>query len=358
MIHTDKSDLVTAYKKLNDSFKKTFVYHVGIDAGFFSEYNEMIIAMLYCLDKKIKFKLYSKDANFAFKEGLSDYFLPFCEQVEENYHSKYNRRKIPVWKKILKSSFEKKSIRPIKWKIKSESYIALAKVTKHKYKINYLTQDFNRFFFEKSFIQKKFHIPELNIDGDYITACSILFDITWHYNSETKKTIGELIQNLNLPVKYTAIQVRGGDKIIEFSLRPMTPYYDMLHNLKSCKEIYVLTDDYRIFEKLKEEKPNYNWYTLCKPEENGYYNSSFINQGPLYKKEKMTRFFASMELLNQSDLFIGTITATPGRYMLLRYYSKSFVIDYEKKHIPDSISLSMNEIRIISDSFLEKEYNK
>ena len=57
------NDLATRYHLLNSSFKKTMIYHIGIDAGFFTEYTYMLHAMLYCLQHKIQFKLYSDDAN-------------------------------------------------------------------------------------------------------------------------------------------------------------------------------------------------------------------------------------------------------------------------------------------------------
>ena len=51
------NDLATKYRLLNSSFKKTMIYHIGIDAGFFTEYTYMLHAMLYCLQHKIQFKL-------------------------------------------------------------------------------------------------------------------------------------------------------------------------------------------------------------------------------------------------------------------------------------------------------------
>lgn len=62
------NDLSTRYRLLNNSFKKTMIYHIGIDAGFFTEYTYMLHAMLYCLQHKIQFKLYSDDANFGWEK--------------------------------------------------------------------------------------------------------------------------------------------------------------------------------------------------------------------------------------------------------------------------------------------------
>ena len=84
--------LISKYRKLNDSFTKTMVYHIGIDAGFFAEYTYMLNAMLYWLENHIRFTLYSKDANFAFQEGWRDFFQLFCEEKNESFHHLFNRQ--------------------------------------------------------------------------------------------------------------------------------------------------------------------------------------------------------------------------------------------------------------------------
>ena len=53
------------YQKVNKSFRRRLVYHVGKESGFFVELNYMINAMLYCLAKGYRFQLYSEDANFG-----------------------------------------------------------------------------------------------------------------------------------------------------------------------------------------------------------------------------------------------------------------------------------------------------
>ena len=55
------------YNRINSSFKKKLIFHLGAEGGFYSEFNNMISAILYCLKYKYKFILYSKDANFATK---------------------------------------------------------------------------------------------------------------------------------------------------------------------------------------------------------------------------------------------------------------------------------------------------
>jgi len=67
-------DLVD-YQKLNDSFKPTLVFHLGVEAGFFSEFNNMVLAMLYCLHHAIRFVLYSDNANFKVGKGWDNHFF-------------------------------------------------------------------------------------------------------------------------------------------------------------------------------------------------------------------------------------------------------------------------------------------
>lgn len=80
------------YDSINNSYKKTLVYHLGVDAGFFSEYCNMLYAISYCLLHKIRFTLYSVDANFGKERGWQDYFQPFFYEVSDDFHHTMNYR--------------------------------------------------------------------------------------------------------------------------------------------------------------------------------------------------------------------------------------------------------------------------
>ena len=153
-------NIVLRYKELNASFKRELVYHVGIDAGFFAEYTYMLNAMLWCLQHKIRFKLYSDDANFSHEKGWSDYFESFCEEVHERFHHRFNVHRIPSWSKLLKQ----KNFRMLKWKLKCYclnvigDWRALVCYHKHVLLNHHIRFDFNAHFY----------IPELGIDGDYL----------------------------------------------------------------------------------------------------------------------------------------------------------------------------------------------
>ena len=44
----NREEVLSNYIKLNKSFRRTLVFRMGDSGGFFSEYNGMILAMLYC----------------------------------------------------------------------------------------------------------------------------------------------------------------------------------------------------------------------------------------------------------------------------------------------------------------------
>ena len=109
---------ISCYRKVNESFRRRLVCRIGIDSGFFVEMNYMVNAMLFCFAHRIQFQLYSDDANFGTGVGWREYFLPFCEEVHESFHQKYNFHRLPSWQHILKQCCCQKSVKPFVWKAK------------------------------------------------------------------------------------------------------------------------------------------------------------------------------------------------------------------------------------------------
>jgi hypothetical protein len=124
-------NFIERYNVLNNSFKRTLVFHAGASAGFFSEYNCMILAILYCLKNKIRFVLYSKDANFGYKDGWNDFFKPFCKQTTCFIHKHLNVR---LFKTRHQHGF-------IKWRLKGLFLQILARLIKIFTPFSYFTQD-------------------------------------------------------------------------------------------------------------------------------------------------------------------------------------------------------------------------
>ena len=78
----------------------------------------MLNAMIYCLSRRIQFQIYSADANFGTGIGWTEYFQPFCKEVHEAYHAKYNFHRPPSWKQVLKEVLKQHSLKMGGWKTK------------------------------------------------------------------------------------------------------------------------------------------------------------------------------------------------------------------------------------------------
>ncbi len=325
-------ELVSAYCNMNQSFQRTLVWHVGIDAGFFAEYTEMLHAMLFCLEHNLQFRLYSDDANFGCGKGWTDFFEPFCPEEHRSFHHKYNTYAGPSWKKVWASP---ERVRLCKWKLKSMARHAIGDV-------------FALFFYgvharlsqAVSFDNhRQFRIPELGIDGNYFQALSRMADITWHFNAEVSAAGRKLEKQLALGPNLVGCQIRGGDKATETALLPPEIYVDMIRRRAPGREVFVLTDDYRLFVRLKNLAPEIRWLTLCQPEETGYVNAAFTNSNIEAKRNKMVRFLTSMQILRRVPMFFGSVTPGPSLFVLKTRYPDVVAVDCPPAKLAETLML-------------------
>jgi hypothetical protein len=306
--------LIDEYDRLNSSFKKTLVFHLGVDAGFFSEYNNMILAMLYCLENKIRFVLYSRDANFGYDKGWTDYFMPFCEEESGQFHAKYNYR-------------HPKNIFYLALRPQIMFYHLSHKNTLLTYEIFNLAHNRNR-------EQKHFYIPELGIDGGLQDACRVLLEMTWRYNPETQERITRLTSSLQLPATYAGVHIRGGDKVIEAPQQAVSEYLNKLLEVSGEKNIFILTDDYRFIDEWRLQSKEFVIHTLVGKDECGYFHREFEKQNRNFIKRSQDKLCASIDILSTAQTFIGTLSSNIGMYLGMRMpEEKVFGIDLDKWQI-------------------------
>ncbi len=284
------NDLATKYRLLNNSFKKTMIYHIGIDAGFFTEYTYMLHAMLYCLQHKIQFKLYSDDANFGWGKGWEDCFAPFCEQVHEPFHHTYNTHRLPSWQALMQDKKLSKT-KLLKWKLKVTCKNIIGKA------LAFFTYGKPiRLNFQVTFNPNQhFHIPELGIDGDYL----------------------------------------------------------LIKEKTAIRDVFVLTDDYRLFEQVQTLAPDIHWYTLCSPNEQGYVNSAFTQTAKELKQKQMARFLCSIQLLMDASVFIGSITTGPSLFLLKKFYPEINPADCLLKDFPQASVLPIPGRGRVATEFMQ-----
>ena len=286
----DLSDFWKKYNKINESYNEVCIY-LGIGTGFFSEFNNLILAILYCLVNKIKFRLYLVNAKgFPNNKGFEEFFMPFCKELIYDADTEFNN--------IF--NFPKNEVE------------VLLPIMKYKYGISYFTTDIFYNMRYNDFRNSHFIIKELGIDGDIYNAFGIIAKNIFRFNNETKKEIYKLINNLNLPKKYIGFHIRAGDKITEAELIKPEKYIESLKKHSDIKDIFISTDDYFVVEKLKNQYGSkYNIYTLTNKKELGYNQYDFEMSNKKEKYNHLIEFFASIEILLNSELCFGSYTSNP-----------------------------------------------
>lgn len=314
-------DFLDKYNEINNSFKDKCIFKVGESQGIFSEVNNMIYAMLYCLENKIQFILTSTNANFAPENGWEEFFLPFCKQVDSKFHArKYNVR----YKEQISKSIRKR--------FKAFFYKIF-----HRTK---LTQDiFTKVY--PDYADKYVDVPELNWHGRTNDVIKPIAEIVWRFNPETRVEIDEVIKNFNLPEKYAAVQMRRGDKITLHGTITATPdeYMKELKTLTNTKDILLLCDEYNDVEYLTNNYKDYRFYTICKPTDHGYTNTDFQNLGWNEKRKRTIELFATIDAMLKAELFLGTEIANPQLFLkMFLDKDKFYLIEELKKETEEKVN--------------------
>ena len=337
---------VLSYQKVNATFRRRMICRIGIVCGFFVEINFLLNAMLYCLAHHIKFQLYSEYANFSTGEGWTEFFQPFCDEVHESFHQQYNFHRLPSLYHILRSCIRQKSFGLLIWKLKSGLKTWKGRLIAFvKYKEYVLfAQDV------PEYPEKHYNNPELGIKGSYIEAYGILARMIWKFQPEMLRRKIQYKEKLALPPLYEGIHIRGGDKITEARLISGKSLMGCL-NPKEKSSVFVLTDDYRLYQELQDHHPDVHFSTLCQPEERGYLHKAFCKKSPQSRYDAVVRLLISVDYLLGAHSFIGSITTGPSVFIMKLRLDDALVqaVDCPKEDLASVLSLSIDKRAAISN---------
>lgn len=323
------------WRKLNASFKKKLVYRLGDSAGLFSEINNMFFAMVWALDNKVRFELCSQRSNLG-DEGWNDFFEPFTGEKCSEFLVRNNRRFVSDIK-----GYDKKKVM----------------AGKKKEKIDFLTQDiFKRFFENRAFTEKVFDFPELGIAGGSFAAAAGLARAFYRLNAATETAVRHLAATRlrmvlfhgsgafeaengagtgsglagsgELPEKYIAVQMRAGDIRKEAAWRRQgllgaAPYARKIREMCSgeglagVRTVFAFADDFRLVEELAAALPEFRVYTLCGEEERGFDYEAFMAQDAEARRRGILKILANVGLCRGSLRFIGTRVSNPSWFLRL-----------------------------------------
>lgn len=281
------------YIRLNNSFKHALTYSYE-NLGFYSNFNNMILTMAFCLKNRLRFRVFCKDNDLFAPRGWETLFLPMEFETKNPFFAHFNFRK----KMLLGSGLNEWIHMAIN---------SLYPLLTGNNLVNAAYPD-NRTFW---FLKEHFEIPELGFSGSLRELCHELVKITYVFNEDIRIKIDSYKSSINLPERYISMQIRRGDKDTERELLPTQLYIDRASQLSSIRNAFILTDDYTVIEELNSVYPEWNFYTLTKPTERGYHYNAVVGDG----NEEWIKLFAAMEIMAHSELFVGTVSANPGMFL-------------------------------------------
>ena len=341
------------YQKLNESFHKRLIYHVGIDCGFSVELNYMLNAMLYCVANGYRFQLYSEDANFGTGTGWTEYFRPFCVEVHESFHHQYNLHRPPQWRRIITNAIRTKSPSFFFWKLKFmlKSFMGHWLAYRAYGEYVWLSQDV------ASDPDKHYHIPALGLDCSYYEAYTIFAKMIWRAQPEVQQQIEDTRLRLQLPQDYSGVQIRGGDKAKEAQLITGRQIIQALHPEDgTC--IFALADNYLQLKRVRSEFPKMRIVSLCLPMDQGYCHQTFSSSDPQEKKAAIIRLIVSIDLLLHARKFAGSISTGPSVFIMKQRCADPSVVavDCAKDALEAVRTLPLNQRAAISAERLKQQF--
>lgn len=331
-------ELLKRYREANESFRKTLVFRAGIEQGFFAEHKCLIHAMIYCLKHHLRMKLYSHGANFSYSRGWTDYFMPFCEEVDGDFNLRYNVHAVQKLRILRREQPQLQLSGILKWKLKYAAYNRLWKLHALKtYGVPALsTSDIPPYR-----AKDQISLPEIGIKGNYPEVFRALSTMLWRFTPEAAAEIAEEQKRLALPPHYAATQIRGGDKVTETDLYPADLFVRLIKKGTPLKDILLLTDDYAILSDVRERFPEYSWHSLCTPREAGYYNNSFSHEAAETKHRQMIRFLAQIDSMLRADFFVGSVVMGPSLFILEMMYPHGTAADCSVEDFPLAAQISI-----------------
>lgn len=279
------------YQKINRSFKRICIYRIGNEAGFFSEINNMLIAMVYCLEHRLQFRLCSANSNFG-NDIWKDYFSAFTLHSTRIVHFLYNER--PYIHK-----------RPHSITV-NQLFLFKKELAKQ-----ILTQDIWPYIRDKSKYNVDCFVSSSLIKGSLTYVTSKLIECIWRYNRYTNTQIKQLIRSLDIPQNYGAVFIRHGDKERESPHGEIQKYVDKIN--EQCDQnnlpVFIGSDDFRVINEIKLLCPNRTFYHFNFDKDEGYFMDNFLNNYTRNEQKcKIIQLLAQIEIFKRAAYFISSYT--------------------------------------------------
>lgn len=348
----DAAALASRYIEANGMKRHALTFRMGIDAGFFAEFKYLVNAVIWCMEHGLRLQLYSRGANFAYMSGWTDYFVPFCREVDEFFNSRLNLHSLPPLAELRRLNPSASPAALLRWKLKTGAARRLCRLASL---CAYGQPALSTGDLPARYEWTSVSLPELGVEGGYLDAFRAVATMLWRFNDRTAREIKRLQQELQLPAHYAATQIRGGDKVKETRLYAPSLFVEALERGNAPHDVVLLTDDYAILESVRRDFPQFAWHSLCTPQEHGYYNGAFTSTPAGQKKQQMVRFLAQVDAMMHADLFTGSITAGPSLFLLQMMGSRALPADCSAADLPHASQIPIPDRAALARQYLAAE---
>jgi len=291
------------YEEINRSFKNVCVYRIGNHAGFFSEINNMIIAMIYCMENNMRFKLYSTDTQYC-NDLWNDFFYQVVDQVTHPFHKNYNGRDFKIVKKSDFDQLEFSATRQYLDREFPDQEICL-------------TQNIWPFIRNHKVYHPHYNVNSPYFYGEIINSGYQVIKNIWRYSRKTASQVFSIKNSIKIQTPYAGLHIRRGDKSREAGFKPLENYLKIVDDVTKQENypVFIATDDQRVIGDIKKINPRRPVYHFIFPENNGFDMDKFTLQDKEQQRENIIQLFAEVEMLVQANLFVGTFTSNVGMFV-------------------------------------------
>jgi hypothetical protein len=316
----DFEELRDAYIRESQLFPKALIFRVGGEAGFYSEVGTMLECMMFCFVNGLQFRLYSDDASFqAAGRGWQQFFEPFCIESHAPLNRFFNVRRPPRLRELIR-----KPVVSDQGVVKNINRLLAPfgrRLLLRSEQANYLMGDYFHVFTGGDFRSQRIDWPLFGMNGKVFDEMVKLIPFVLRYNDLTFQRISDLRNSLDLPDDYISIQMRGGDKIASMKSKKYQHAADtgspsfyikkLEDSGKDIKNLFILADDYRHIEAVKDAHPEWNIYTLTTPGESGYVHQQFKSLEWSVKEQMLVKLFCAVEICIDSSFHFGHEVSSP-----------------------------------------------
>ena len=317
-----------------NEFDKVFTWELS-NRGFGSELNNLLYAINYSNKNNLKIRLLSNRWNFKINKGWSDYFSTmnvFEEKKGENIFFIYDiLRRIFGLSTLCYFSENRKGLFTLNNNVPQSRFYKVFSFSIMHLFFRVLKPKNIEFVIDYFYKVRNFNEKELfdNEDG-FIKEMNVILHDIWQFNDETKTKVLEKKNNFYL-TDYAVFHIRRGDKVTtgEDDFYDVSDYMERLRELKkSIDTIFIMSDDYTVFESIVKEFPKYNYYTLIDPKQRGHLQSEFNKQSVQEIEDSAINLFTEIEIAKNSNLFIGSKNSNVFR--LIEYFKIKNCYDISK----------------------------